>query len=148
MAPVPIRTCCVDASVLIPYYTDECISEEVRKYLQCHWDEWYTTPFCFFEALSCFKRKHKRTKNPISADQYREAGSTLINDIRGRFRDIPGIESFNDSDVLNEVLKLCDEYEELDFSDAFQILSVEGKDSALWSGAKLVTADRGLADAA
>jgi predicted nucleic acid-binding protein len=150
MTPVAIRTLLLDASALVKYYINENGSDEVRDYLRGH-PNWYTTPFCLFEALGVLKRKYKSNKaDAITPDEYDEAGWKMLSDFEARSRDNSGIESFVNPFVFAHVQSLCRKYPKLDFSDAFQILSVKGKSSVRWGDSvpMLITADRDLADAA
>lgn len=66
------RTNCVDASALVKLYVRENGSDDLQAYMAGE-ANWYTTRFCFFEALSVLKRK--RLKGEICEEQ-----------LQGRFR--------------------------------------------------------------
>lgn len=142
---------CLDASALVKLYIREAGSSDLHNYLHGQ-ATWYTTQFCFFEALSVLKIKYKGHNRPdrISEDEYHNAGFALVADFEAhseRVRDI----NFTDVHVFDEVQRLCRKYASLDFSDAFQIVSVKrGYFSKLCgdSSTVLVTADKGLGEAA
>jgi predicted nucleic acid-binding protein len=54
MTSTAVRTHCIDASALVKYYVNEPGSDVLREYLRGQ-ANWYTTPFCLFEALSVLK---------------------------------------------------------------------------------------------
>ncbi len=146
-----VHSNCLDASALVKLYVKEAGSDDLHNYLRGQ-ATWYTTQFCFFEALTVLKTKYKRQNRPdkMSEDEYHNAGYALVADFEAhteRVRDI----NFTDVHVFNEVQSLCRKYASLDFSDAFQILSVKiGYFSKLCgdSSTVLVTADKGLDEAA
>jgi predicted nucleic acid-binding protein len=144
--PVAVRTVLLDASALVKCYIDEDHSGEIRAYLKDH-PNWYTTPFCLFEALGVLKRKYSAKE--IALDAYHMAGREMLAEYEARSRDNPGIESFVNPLVFSHVEALCRKYPKIDFSDAFQILSVKGKDSVRWGDSRpmLITADCELAKA-
>jgi predicted nucleic acid-binding protein len=136
-----------DASALAKVFTDEPGSNIVREYWNSRATK-YTTPFCFYEAMNVLKVKWKH-KGKLSVTQYLDAAfrltawygasSSKINDL-----------NFADPLTFAETKKLA-ERNGLDLSDAFQIMSVKsGYFSVLVndSATVLVTADKGLAEAA
>jgi predicted nucleic acid-binding protein len=150
MTSTAIRTHCLDASALVKHYINEKGSDELRDYLKGH-ANWYTTPFCLFEALGVLKRKYKSKKKPdaITQDEYHKAGCAMLADYDARSKDLPDL-NIIDPFVFFKVKSLCEKYPKLDFSDAFQILSVQGKSVARWGGSIpiLITADKDLSLAA
>jgi predicted nucleic acid-binding protein len=146
MKPVGVRTVLLDASALVKFYINEEHSADVRAYLKGH-PNWYTTPFCLFEALGVLKRKYNSKE--ITQDEYHKAGREMLAEYEARSRDNPGIESFVNPFVFSHIESMCRKYPKIDFSDAFQILSVKGKDSVRWGDSRpmLITADGQLAKA-
>jgi predicted nucleic acid-binding protein len=69
------RASLFDASALVKVYTDEPGSEIVRQYFKREPTK-YTTPFCFYEALSILKAKWKY-RNELTAEKYLEAARRL-----------------------------------------------------------------------
>jgi predicted nucleic acid-binding protein len=60
-----VRTHCLDASALVKHYIEEKGSDALRAYLHGQ-ANWYTTPFCLFEALSVLKAKGKNKTGMIA----------------------------------------------------------------------------------
>jgi predicted nucleic acid-binding protein len=146
-----VRTHCLDASALVKHYISEKGSDTLRTYLKGQ-ANWYTTPFCLYEALSVLKAKakNKRRANRITEDQYHNAGLAMLADFDARSKNLPDLDFINPL-VFSEVQSLCRKYPQIDFSDAFQILSVkDGYFSRLCGDSQtvLVTADAELAAAA
>ncbi len=143
-----VRTHCLDASALVKLYIEERGSSELREYLRGH-ANWYTTPFCFFEALSVLKVKFKYRRE-ITEEQYHDLGLRLVAEFGARTRDIRDI-NFTDPLIFGKVQEMCRKHPALDFSDAFQILSVKmGYFSRMAGDSQtvLVTADKDLQTAA
>ena len=141
-----VRTNCLDASALVKYYINEPGSDELAAFLRDQ-ANWYTTPFCVYEGLNVLKRKKLRCE--ISAEQYYRAGLAMSADYAARTRGMNDI-NFFDPMVFAEVETLCRKHS-LDFSDAFQVLSVKRGYYAIFVGDSqtvLVTADRALSKAA
>lgn len=136
-----------DASALAKVYTDEPASDIVREYWELSATK-YTTPFCFYEAMNVLKAKWKY-KAQLTLPQYLDAALRMTawyGASSARISDL----NFADPLTFAETLALA-ERNELDLSDAFQIMSVKrgyfsvlGNDSAT----VLVTADFKLATAA
>jgi predicted nucleic acid-binding protein len=146
--PMP---CCLDASALVKYYVKETGSDALRVYLQGE-PTWYTTPFCLYEALGVLKAKAKKKNRPdrITEDEYHKAGHAMLADFDARSKHLREVDFITPS-IFSEVLSLCRKYPKLDFSDAFQIVSVKKDFYSTLSGDSrtvLVTADAGLAKAA
>jgi predicted nucleic acid-binding protein len=138
------RANCLDASALVKRYVEEPGSDIIRRYLECETSP-YTTPFCYFEALSVLKAKWLYKKE-ISKGEYHKAAFSLTAWFSYVAHDVPDID-FTDPLIFQEVQNLSDRYS-IDLSDAFQIVSVkQGYFSSLTGGSStiLVTADRKLA---
>jgi len=146
-----VRTHCLDASALVKHYIKEKGSDALRVYLEGQ-ANWYTTPFCLFEALSVLKAKakNKNRTDRITEDEYHNAGFAMLADFDARSKHLPDLDIINPL-VFTEVQALCRKHTKIDFSDAFQILSVKkGYFSPLCGDSQtvLVTADAELAKAA
>ena len=113
---------------------------------------WYTTPFCLFEALGVLKRKYKskRKSDTITQDEYHTAGHAMLAEYAARSKNLPDSTDIIDPLVFSQVKSLCQKYPKLDFSDAFQIVSVQEKSRLRWGGSipMLITADKYLGRAA
>jgi predicted nucleic acid-binding protein len=137
-----------DASALVKLYVTEEGSDKLREYVNLH-PGYVTTPFCFYETLSVLKAKLYREPK-ITENQYRKAAFELIAWFSYKERyDIKDL-NFTDPHILGAVQKIVESYS-LDYSDAFQILSVkEGVYSCLVNESRpiLVTADKKLTIAA
>ena len=143
--------CCLDASALVKHYVKETGSDALRVYLQAE-PTWYTTRFCLYEALGVLKAKAKKKNRPdrITEDDYHKAGHAMLADFDTRSKHLPEVDFITPS-IFSEVLSLCKKYPKLDFSDAFQIVSVKKDFYSKLSGESrtaLVTADAELAKAA
>ena len=140
------RANCFDASALVKVVVSEDKSDEVKRYFNDEPTK-YTTPFCFYEALSVLKRKAVR--NEITRPEYLKAVMYLASWFRASSRSVRDPD-FTAIPTLNEAKRIA-ETTGLDFSDAFQIVSVrDGFFAPLVSDSQtvLVTADSGLAEAA
>jgi len=151
MTSIAVRTHCLDASALIKHYIKEHGSADLSAYLQGQ-ANWYTTPFCLFEALSVLKAKFKNKNRPdaITEDEYHSAGFSMLADFDVRSKHLRDLDFINPL-VFSEVQSICRKYPMLDFSDAFQILSVKKGYYSHFCGDSqtvLVTADADLAKAA
>lgn len=144
-----LRANCLDASALVKLYVpEEGAAEILRAYFHREPTK-YTTPFCFYEALNCLKRKWVRDE--ITKENYLRSASDLCawyRAISGHVKDLDFTSptAFADARRIVEKTTL-----KLDLSDAFQILSVKaGFFSNLIgdSATILVTADEDLAIAA
>lgn len=149
--PTAVRSNCLDASALVKWYVEEPGSAALRQYLQGQ-ANWYTTPFCFFEALGVLKSKFKGRKRPdnISEDEYHKATFNMAAEYSARSKNLPDLDFVNPI-VFAQVQVLCRKYPALDLADTFLILSVrDGYYSRLCgdSATVLVTADGDLAKAA
>lgn len=136
-----------DASALVKIYSDEPCSDVVREYFKRRATK-YTTPFCFYEAMNVLKGKWK-FKGQMTIDEYLDASFKLTawyGSSSSRISDL----DFTETATFFKAKEIA-ERNQLDLSDAFQILSVKnGYFSVLAndSSTVLVTADKGLADAA
>jgi predicted nucleic acid-binding protein len=153
MTSTAIRTHCLDASALVKHYINEDGSAELHDYLQGQAQaNWYTTPFCLFEALGVLKRKYKskRKSDTITQDEYHTAGHAMLAEYAARSKNLPDSTDIVDPLVFSQVKSLCQKYPKLDFSDAFQIVSVQEKSRLRWGGSipMLITADKYLGRAA
>jgi predicted nucleic acid-binding protein len=138
-----------DACSLVKVYCDEPGSEIIRPYFQRRSTK-YTTPFCFYEALNTLKGKWKYGRKPsMTLEQYLDAVFQLTawyGASSAKIKDLNFADPLTFADA-QEVARR----NELDLSDAFQILSVKkGWFSGLVneSSTLLVTSDRELAAAA
>jgi predicted nucleic acid-binding protein len=66
MARAAARKNCLDASALVKLVLPEPRSEKLQTYLARE-SGWYTTPFCFYEALNVIKRKHLEESRMLKA---------------------------------------------------------------------------------
>ncbi|SRR6266481_7029798 len=140
------RANCFDASALVKLYVDENGSDIVRTYFKQEPTK-YTTPFCFYESLNVLKTKWLREE--ISKEQYIQSAwelSAWYGAVSRRINDLDFASHATFSDAKRLVEKTS-----LDFSDAFQILSVKSGYFSVMIGDSqtvLVTADKKLAQAA
>ena len=144
----PPRANCFDASALVKVYTTEPGSDVVQEYFNSRSPTKYTTPFCFYETLNILKSKWLY-RNELCQAEYSEAAFRLTAWFGAATRYGKDI-NFQDPLVFTKVQDLA-KHHELDWSDAFQILSVkEGYFSHLAEESRtvLVTADKKLALAA
>jgi predicted nucleic acid-binding protein len=144
MSRLAARTNLLDATALVKLVVMEEQSEKLRHYLKTE-SGWYTTPFCFYEALSVLKRKWMFEKN-ISEQEYSDASFNLIADYRGtpKVREL----DLTDPVIFNFTRKIV-KIDRLDISDAFQIVSIiKGCPFAGDSRTILITDDKKLAQAA
>ena len=142
-----VRANCLDASALVKKYVKEEGSHKLKQYLQDQ-PTWYTTLFCYFEALSCLKTKWKRGE--MTKDEYLGTAADLSADFWVRWRQVEDLD-FGSPTVHGEAERIAKRHDKLDLSDAFQILSVrDGFFRGLSGESKtlLITADKDLADAA
>jgi predicted nucleic acid-binding protein len=138
----------LDASALVKLFVRESGSAELASYLKGQ-PNWRATPFCFYEALNVLKRK--MLNKEITREQYLTVGRAMSAEFASRTREAARDISFFDPFVFDEVRDLCQKHVDLDFSDAFQLVTVKrGIYSPLIGGSQtvLVTADGGLATAA
>jgi len=136
-----------DASALAKIYSDEPCSDVVREYFRSRATK-YTTPFCFYEAMNVLKGKWKH-KGQLTIDQYLDAAFRLTAWYGASSSSIEDL-NFTEPATFTEAKEIA-QRNQLDLSDAFQILSVKkGYFSVLAneSSTVLVTADKELADAA
>jgi predicted nucleic acid-binding protein len=146
-SPSP-RANCFDASALVKIFTSEAGGELVRKYFNHYSPTKYTTPFCFYEALSVMKVKWLY-RSELTKESYTESAFRLTawyESIARYAKDIEFIQPL----TFSAVRQMAEAYS-TDLSDAFQILSVkEGYFSCLIndSATLLVTADKRLAEIA
>jgi predicted nucleic acid-binding protein len=136
-----------DASALVKLHVTECGSEIVRPYFNQESTK-YTTPFCFYEALTILKVKWLYRKE-ISREQYLDASFRLSAWYSAASNGINDLD-FASPATLSEA-KILIEKTSLDLSDAFQILSIKlGYFSRMIGDSQtvLVTGDKKLAQAA
>lgn len=136
-----------DASALAKIYSDEPGSFIVREYFGSRATK-YTTPFCFYEAMNALKGKWKY-KGQLTIDQYLEATFRLTAWYGASSSQVKDL-NFTEPKTFAEAKEIA-QRNQLDLSDAFQILSVKrGYFSVLVneSSTVLVTADGDLAIAA
>jgi len=144
----PPRANCFDTSALLKVFTLDDGSDLVRDYFNYRSPTKYTTPFCFYEALSVLKVKWAYRK-ALTKVEYTDAAFRLVAWFEASTRYAHDID-LKDSIVFSKVRSLAERHS-LDLSDAFQILSVkEGHFSHLINQSQtvLVTADEALAIAA
>lgn len=141
------RANCLDASALVKIYIPEAGSDILCAYLEKESTK-YTTPFCFYEALSTLKVMWLYRKK-ITKTQYLDASfdlSAWYSAATVRMKDLDLI-----SPLTFDAAKRIVEKTSLDLSDAFQILSVKSgcfSSSIGDSSTVLVTGDKKLAAAA
>jgi predicted nucleic acid-binding protein len=142
-----VRANCLDASALVKLYVKEDGSDILQRYFQNEATR-YTTPLCFYEALTTLKVKWLYRKE-ITKDDYLILSFSMaawFSHVSRQIRDL----DFLSPIVFRDARSIVERYG-LDLSDAFQILSVkECFFSALASDSRtvLVTADKQLANAA
>jgi predicted nucleic acid-binding protein len=142
-----VRANCLDASSLLKVYIEEDGSDIIRKYMN---DEatCYTTPFCYYETLTLLKVNWLYRKI-ITKKEYLKKTLELtawFSSVSRRVRDI----DIKDREIFKHVQDIA-ERNNIDLSDAFQIISVKnGYYSNMSNDSKtiLVTADKDLANAA
>lgn len=69
------RANCFDASALVKLHVEETGSDIIRQYAETEPTK-YTTPYCFYEALSVLKMKWLYRKE-ISKEEYHDASISL-----------------------------------------------------------------------
>lgn len=107
----------------------------------------YSTEFCFYEALNVLKSKWLRKE--IKKKQYWDAAFLMTANYSESIRNIQDID-FRTPDGFFKAKSIVEKYN-LDFSDAFQIVSVKhGHNSRFAADSRtvLVTADKRLAQVA
>jgi predicted nucleic acid-binding protein len=137
-----VHATCFDASALAKLYVDEPGSDDLRAYWRTHATR-YTTPFCLYETLGVLKCHWLR--KTLTKDGYFTAALDLVTWFRASDSRIDDPE-FTDISVFFAAKKLAED-NNLDLSDAFQLLSLEaGYFASLSGGSKtlLVTADEAL----
>lgn len=144
----PPRANFFDASALVKVFAREPDSAPLRSYWDGRSPTKYTSPFCFYEALTVLKVMWMYRKTLTEA-QYHRAAQNLIVWFAATSRYGKDLD-LHDQDVLSAARDLAQRYS-LDLSDAFQILCVkQGRFSRFADRSKtvLVTADEALAKAA
>lgn len=147
MGPDPLRPHLLDASALVSLVLQEPGSERLRAYFESH--NWFlTTELCAAEALGVFKRKWRRSE--LSDDEYLESAYQL----RAHLAEFGRVKVANTS-LADRHSFFPSKYfalkHHLDLSDALQIVTLTRTALAAFangSKAVLITADRGLAEAA
>jgi predicted nucleic acid-binding protein len=138
------RTNLLDATALVKLVVMEERSEKIRRYLETE-SSWYTTPFCFYEALSVLKRRWMFDKE-ISEQEYSDASFRLIAEYRGTPK-VYGLD-LTEPVIFISIREIVTT-DRLDISDAFQIVSIiKGCPFAGDSRTILITDDKKLAQAA
>jgi predicted nucleic acid-binding protein len=135
------RTNLLDASALVKLVVMEDRSEKLRRYIETE-SGWYTTPFCFYEALSILKVKYMYRKE-ITEDEYNNASFSLMAEYRGTAKvyDL----DLTDPAIFFYTQRIATNHK-VDVSDAFQIVSiVKGCPFAGDSKTILITDDKDLA---
>jgi predicted nucleic acid-binding protein len=148
MRELPVRANCLDASALVKVFSDEDHSDIIREFFNNNAPTRYTTPFCFYEALSVLKVKWLYRK-VIDESAYRESAFRLTAWYAGSLTSTKDID-FHDPLVFHRVRELAEKYS-IDFSDAFQIVSIKfGYFSHFIEGSTtlLVTAGKRLSEVA
>jgi predicted nucleic acid-binding protein len=144
---VAVRADFFDASALVKVFSREPGSDIALAYFNSRPTK-HTTAFCFYEAMNVLKSKWK-SQGRLSREEYLAATFQLtawFGASAARVREL----DFTDPLVFGRATDLVQRHA-LDYSDAFQILSVrDGYFSSLVgeSSTVLATADRGLASAA
>ncbi len=141
-----VHATCFDASALVKRYVDEPGSDALRAYWRSQATR-YTTPFCLYETLGALKR-HK-LRGTLTKDEYLNAASDLVAWFRVSQSSVRDLD-FTDRHVFIDAKELAED-NDLDLSDAFQLLSLEAGFFAQLIGDSstlLVTADEALAVAA
>ncbi len=136
-----------DASALVKIYSNEPYSDVAREYFRSRSTK-YTTPFCFYEAMNVLKGKWKY-KGQLTLDGYLDAAFQLTAWYGASSTQVKDLD-FTEPTTFFEAKEIA-QRNQLDLSDAFQILSVKkGYFSVLVNDSTtvLVTADEGLAEAA
>ena len=140
----PVHPTCFDASALVKLYVTEDGSEVLRAYWRTQATR-YTTPFCFYETLSILKGKWRR--GALTKEAYLGSVSQLVAWFRASDSLREDLNFIGDRDVFREAREIA-EHEDLDLSDALQLLTLEaGYFSHFLGGSAslLVTADEPLA---
>jgi predicted nucleic acid-binding protein len=144
-----VRGNCFDASALIKRYVQEQGSDIIRSYWGREATK-FTTSLCFYETLTQLKVSHFYRK-PLDLEAYHKASLDLCSWFGEFVLKDYSEPNFLSPNVFFEAQKMVDTYQ-LDWSDAFQILSVKIGFAAYLRGGKsetiLVTADKKLAKAA
>lgn len=137
----------LDASALIKLVIDEEYSNRVRAYVFASEQSWRVcTSYCFVEALGALKLRYKRGE--LSDRGYIAGSRSLVRLIKNDSvkliqGDFPFAASFPEAERMVRIY-------EIDFLDAFQLISVKYSWRYLASPSKpvLVTADGALSKAA
>lgn len=144
MRELPVRANCLDASAVVKVFSDEESSDIIREFFNNNAPTRYTTPFCFYEALSVLKVKWLYRK-VVDESTYRDSAFRLTAWYAGSLTSTKDID-FHDPVVFREVRSPAEKHS-IDLSDAFQIVSVKfGYFSHFIEESKtlLVTADKRL----
>ena len=135
-----------DASALVKIYVNEDGYEKVRNYFNESSTK-YTTPFCFYEALSVLKGKRGKE---LTNKEYLDSSARLTAWYAASSFQIKDL-NFTEPELIKKACAIVEKDEKLDLSDAFQILSVkEGYYSRNCNDSQtlLITADKRLAKVA
>jgi predicted nucleic acid-binding protein len=151
MPPIyPVKACYLDASALVKLVADDPDEEPGRNALRDFYrnnPNLYATSYCVTEAFSVFKRKFLRKQ--ISEDQYVKYVQEFIRTVLGANLQIDEAPILSPV-VLTEGQRLFQKHK-IDFLDCFQIVTVlQGRFRYMVDESQsiLITADRGLAEAA
>jgi predicted nucleic acid-binding protein len=145
LAGSAVRAVCFDASALVKLHLVEAGHDKVRTAFNAEPTK-YTTPFCFYEALSVLKA---RIGTGADRARYLDACARLTAWFGAVQRYVPDL-NFTDPTTFSHAKQIVEKYG-LDLSDAFQIVSVQrGFFSGLVRGSAtiLATADEKLTKAA
>ena len=130
-----------DASALIKIFFEEPGSDSVRAFYKEQQGQFYTTSLCIGETLGVMKRE--RMAKRITQKRYTTAAHAFLSEIKSSCIGILE-ESLTDSAIFFEAVRLSDKYK-IDLIDAHQIVTLRLSKIV---GATLISADKGLLDAA
>lgn len=149
MKNFPARANFFDASALAHVFSRprDNLTQKIKPYFDQSATK-YTTPFCFYEAMSVLKSNWKYKKK-ITLDSYLESARKLTKWYGTSSKIIKDLD-FTDSMVFSNASEIAARYS-LDLSDAYQIVSVQHGSFSRFvdeSATVLITADKELAKAA
>ena len=138
----------LDACAVVRIFIEEEGSKELKKYFEMESNFWMTS-ICFIEALGVLKKKCFYEKL-IMKKEYLDACDELMVTIEEKIIRIDEF-SITNSETFREVEKLVEQYEKIDVSDAFQIVSIKHSWLSKFTEIPqpvLITADKELAKVA
>lgn len=138
----------LDACAVVKIFIEEEGSKELKKYFEMESNFWMTS-ICFIEALGVLKKKCLHDKS-ITKREYLDACDELMVTIEEKIIRIDEF-SITNSETFREVEKLVEQYEKIDVSDAFQIVSIKHSWLSKFKEIPqpiLITADKELAKVA